>query len=1164
MTGIADHAARRRACIDFQTPLVVVAGAGTGKTTALVARVATWLVGPGFEEALLKEGAVPRAADRALDGVLAITFTKAAAAEMDGRVRAALRTIERGERPTGVVWPGDADEPDESVRDRARRLSLALGSPLATTIHGFCQSLLAEHPFESGLAPGFTVDAEEDQVAEFARRAATEDLAAAFQVQRDEDWLALARDGVGPDGVAQCVAALRLDGVRAADLAQDPASDEELARLVGELEVAVRAFVPACRVIALLRGANIVGAARSVLDLALCFEADERLPQVELIRAIAKVAEKGAFDKLKAWSTGGFDDSVRTALGEDHDAASTAAKCFAAAFFPLARFDIDGFRARRAIVRRVLARAESLGDDAAAVTFSDLLTRAAELVEGHRGVRERLRQRYRQILVDEFQDTDDVQVRIVRALALGSERERPGLFLVGDPKQSIYGFRGADLAAYDGFVREVLAAGGDTLHLVQNFRSTPRVLAAVERFVAPVMDAEHGLQPAFQALVPSTRDVGPEVELWATWAPPPDKQSRGQTTATRARRIEAAQLVQSLAAERAANGTAWKEMAVLVRARTGLEPFYEALRDASIPCQVEGDRSYYRRREIVDAAALLGTIVDPGDDLALLACLRSSACGLPDAALESLWADHFAEDAQLLGGAGGEQALARITSSVRAIERDFTTRGFPGGRGIPHFAASLEHALASIAILRRSLLLDPADRFLEHLRELVLVEAAESGRYLGRFRAANLERFLRRVGEALEESGDATAVLRSLRRAIDERQDQKEARPAGDVEDAVRFLTIHGAKGLEFGAVYLLGLASGGKRGEKRDGFDRSTRALRVCGAASPNWTVVEDARQRRDAAERVRLFYVGATRAKRKLVLSAVWRTKPEHRRAHAASSFRDLAEHGLPQGFGERAAAAHDAAIFEYREDDFVVRIASTESVRGERRGDARVDTDFVARARGDAELLARLAPLADERSRRSTVATASGAGSEHGAAARGTSERSPEIEGRSEPGLDRGDARLVGTLVHGALEHAPDFDAARARLEREAQSLAASTATLVEARTILEAVTRGPFAARLRDVERIAARELALVAPARAGEAPIAAWVGSADLVIRDGDQWIIVDFKTEALAGRDAAEAAREHAPQVDLYARALAEALDLGVTPQREIWFLRDGLVAPLR
>lgn len=1158
-TPIADAAARRRACTEFAKPLVVVAGAGTGKTTTLVARVATWLVGPGWDEAAT-DRADERVAARALDGVLAITFTKAAAAEMDARVRSALRALESGELPTGVLLPGDAERPDEIVRARAKALRLALDRPLATTIHGYCQGLLAEHPFESGVAPGFAIDADGELVAEHARRAAADDLAASFGgARRDEDWLRLARDGVGPDAVATCVAALRVDGVRSADLEHDPASDATLSARIDALEPAARTFAPHARALAALKGAErIARAAESALELVAVLAAREHGGPADTARAIAAIGLDDLVERIDGWIDEGFGSKADKALGADEPAARAAVRALRPVLLPLARFDVDAFRARRAIVRRVLARAEELGDAAAVVTFGDLLARAAHLVETDRGVRDRLRRRTKQILVDEFQDTDDVQVRIVRALALGEGPGPPGLFLVGDPKQSIYGFRGADLAAYDGFVAEALRSGDGPLELVQNFRSTPRVLDAVRRFVEPVMIAERGVQPPFQALVPIGAASGPEVELWTTWARPPAAKTGAATTVGAARRLEAAELVRSLRARAEADERlAWRDVAILSRSRTGLDACFEALRAAGIPYQVEGDRSYYRRREVVDAAAILGAIVDPGDTLSLVAYLRSSACGLPDAVLEALWASGFATDAQLVGGRDGAAALARIVASADAIEQDLASSGFPGGRGIPHFAASLRHALESLAVLRASLVEDTADRFVERLRALVLFEATESARYQGRFRAANLERFVRRVREALDESGDATAVLRALRRSIEEKRDAKEARPAADVENAVRFLTIHGAKGLEFDAVYVIGLASDRNAGDARDGYDRTTRALRVCGAASPNWAEVADTRARRDAAERARLLYVAMTRAKTHLALSAVWNEAPKLRAARDAKSFRDLAEHGLPADFGVRAAAALHGAERTYRDEEFVVRIAC-EEVPGDHAARAPVaDAGRVERAQRDAETLARHALASAARMERARVASASGAapfepGRRDNAASRGEARVGA---------LERDDARLTGVLVHAALELAPDFAAARARLERDAENAGASPAIRTEALAVLDAAASGPLGARLRGApDTIAARELPLLAPARPGDAAIEGWTGSADLVLRDGERWTVVDFKTEALDGRDPRDAARAHARQLDLYARAVREALALSDEPRREVWFLRDGVV----
>src|SRR5262249_40584400 len=157
-------------------------------------------------------------------------------------------------------------------------------------------------------------------------------------------------------------------------------------------------------------------------------------------------------------------------------------------------------------------------------SFEDLLTRAASLIAGHPQVAAELRRAVDQLLVDEFQDTDARQCAIIASLALaGDPADRPGLFLVGDPKQSIYGWRNADLAAYEGLLARVREAGGSVGTLCVNHRSVPAILREVERVVAPVMERAQGLQPEFEPLAPSVeRESSPgfcaggraPVEFW--------------------------------------------------------------------------------------------------------------------------------------------------------------------------------------------------------------------------------------------------------------------------------------------------------------------------------------------------------------------------------------------------------------------------------------------------------------------------------------------------------------------------------------------------------------------------------------------------------------------------------------------------------------------------
>jgi ATP-dependent exoDNAse (exonuclease V) beta subunit len=399
---------------------------------------------------------------------------------------------------------------------------------------------------------------------------------------------------------------------------------------------------------------------------------------------------------------------------------------------------------------------------------------------------------------------------------------------------------------------------------------------------------------------------------------------------------------------------------------------------------------------------------------------------------------------------------------------------------------------------------------------------------------------------------------------LDEERESKEARPRGEVEDAVRFLTIHAAKGLEFECVFLTGMAAGSNRGGKSgDGIDAATGEQRLCGAPSPGWWRSETAAQSREGAERVRLLYVALTRARRRLVLSGVWREDREMRPAARAHSFRDLVEHGLPADFGARVRARIGEVPDAFECDGLDARLVHTDPEPSAPIQAPARDPRSAANARRDHERLSGLGPAALARAARTRLGTASSTLSDPDAEVPSTAPaRADEFVNRTQ--LTREDARLVGTLVHAALELAPDFAAAQARLDATAARVDASARVLADARGVLTEIASGPLAARFtRIAGSIVARELPLVLAASGALGPTDAWTGSADLVYRDGDAWVVVDFKTESLAGVDAQAACAVHAHQLDVYADAVRRALELHDPVRREVWFLRDGVVGVL-
>jgi ATP-dependent helicase/nuclease subunit A len=289
-----------------------------------------------------------------------------------------------------------------------------------------------------------------------------------------------------------------------------------------------------------------------------------------------------------------FSKGELEALGQAAPAVQEAARALRRLLEHLATLAPRRLDTARRALAPLLAETVALCRGRGILTFAALLRGARDLLADHLDVAARESSRIRQLLVDEFQDTDPLQRDLVRSLAFGPG-ERPGLFLVGDPKQSIFGWRDADLAVFERFRAEMLAAGGVERELAVNFRSQPEVLAEVDRIVEPVMVPEAELQPPYRPLTVGAYPVPPRqgarraaVEHWISWdfsADPP-----GATRAERAAEIEAEAIAADLALLHEGEGVAWSGMCLLLRSFTWVDRYLDALRAAEVPFVVTRDK----------------------------------------------------------------------------------------------------------------------------------------------------------------------------------------------------------------------------------------------------------------------------------------------------------------------------------------------------------------------------------------------------------------------------------------------------------------------------------------------------------------------------------------------------------------------------------------------
>lgn len=546
-----------------------------------------------------------------------------------------------------------------------------------------------------------------------------------------------------------------------------------------------------------------------------------------------------------------------------------------------------GYECVRALLAAYGRHYEALKSARSGLDFEDLQLRAVGLLRDHRSIAERYRERFRHVMVDEFQDTNPLQLELIEALR-GPETR---LFTVGDEFQSIYGFRYADLEV---FLRERARAAEapedevTVLPLRGNFRSHPEVLAAVNALghalfgdsfeplaVGEEPEAEpRGGSPAVDLLL--TEEEGWDAE-GIELATPPEESSRS--------RVAEARFLASRLRELADAGVPRREMVVLLRAFTHVRTYEEALERAGLAPYVVGGRGYWSHQQVEDTLRLLGLVANPLDDETLFGALASPACGVrPD----TLW------------------LLRRIASDERGRSRhvwpylEAVVRGEPPEEARRWADAIPGDDVARLRELHARLQSLRADAPLISLEALIDRAIRGSGydlaalmRERGPRRLANVRKLMRLAREfEAHEGRDLRGFLRyaESRTGRDEREGQ--AATEAEEHEGVRVMTVHAAKGLEFGVIAVaelrrglaggrpdirIGSLAGGAEADE-DGVSALRVGLRLARPGRESLTLwdfeaLKAEAAEAEAAEECRLAYVAATRARERLILSGTFR---------------------------------------------------------------------------------------------------------------------------------------------------------------------------------------------------------------------------------------------------------------------------------------------------
>ena len=513
-----------------------------------------------------------------------------------------------------------------------------------------------------------------------------------------------------------------------------------------------------------------------------------------------------------------------------------------------------------ATVRKVLTAFSAAKRASGRMDFDDVLEKAAGLLGADSGPR----LLFEHVLIDEFQDTNPLQVRLVQRLLDAHGARRPVRFVVGDINQSIYGFRHADQNVFRAYRESVRQQGGDVIRLSENFRSRPEVLAAVHRLLPGAEGGgieEHRLQSTFR--FPAKSGSSCEVRI----ATAGGERAVEREASMLAERLLALHCDLRVADRQALAGVTrplrWNDIALLARTHDRAARLAAELRRLGVPCRSEGGRGLFQSPETAELAAFLRLLRNPRDEVSMAAILKSAFCGIGDALLLCL-----------------KQGRGNLA--------DLLAGPLPTGDGVD--ADSRER----LRRFREFFLLCRADRATVPVRFLLASAVAETG-----YRAfldaredsprgsANVDRLLEWIGR--RETQGATgvdAVSDALDRALENPPAEQGAPDRTGSADAIEILTMHAAKGLEFPVVVLVGLQSD-PRGMPPGLLFSDTHGIGARwrgpfgdeAAADSAYRATRAEIERREAEEADRLLYVAMTRAEEHLVLSASFPGAPQKR---------------------------------------------------------------------------------------------------------------------------------------------------------------------------------------------------------------------------------------------------------------------------------------------
>lgn len=820
---------QKQAIEQLDRDLIVSAGAGSGKT---------WVLTERYIE-MLNAGTRPRE-------IIAITFTEKAAAEMKGRIREAVQkmahTAER--EAEAAYW--------RSCRQELERATV-------TTIHGFCARLLRNYPLEAAVDPHFQVM--DGTVAELRLRRVLAEAVERWMVQNHDAAEQLYVEFGSRRTILQTVHRVyeqwRTYHVRPEDVLRETtrtldlqrvrftALRDELVKLADQGQSLVGQCMEGRKTVPkYLRDAEawLANLERGLHE-AMHWDGNHDTPHTAYFQSLAsKMWRNSGPDELKALhrqlKTTLYDWLLHTEAPDYRD---------------LIRAVLD-------VTAQVARSYETQKRQEQALDFHDLETMTCDMLQAHPQLAVAWRQHVRYVMVDEFQDTNALQKTILDLL-IGQDKDVKR-FVVGDGKQSIYKFRGADVAVFHRIGEEIRQQGGQAVSLDVNFRTQHRLIAYINAlfgFLMQKRDDDPDYVIHYEPLVAHRQPPHTDatVELLPVSIPQDSHTERGEDP----RQKEAARLASRIRSmvdheepliyrDSKAVHVTYGDVAILLASRTHLHTYEQALRDEGIPYDVIGGRGFYDRQEVLDVLNVLKLIQNRDDELALLAYLRSPFVHVSD---ESLY--------WLTRGQRLHQAFFYLETAPQEVPDAEWGRLRQARHRLLHW----ERVKQTEGVYR--LIRD----ILQETGFLSVLLAAPNGDQA----ALNVEKLLDLARDVDREGLSLADFLDEIRELQQADMQETEASIIRERGNAVVLMTIHASKGLEFPVVALPDLSRQIRKGaESRalymPGQGLAIKKFRAGDTAEGDglYDTFLATEQDRELQESIRLFYVAATRARDYLLL--------------------------------------------------------------------------------------------------------------------------------------------------------------------------------------------------------------------------------------------------------------------------------------------------------